>query len=101
GYAVGQSGLVARTADHGRTWGYVKTPVDGNLFGVDSFADGQVIAVGQRVALRSTDNGATWNPIRALDFSINWYTGLGHAASAAAGEVIAVGHSGRVLRLAP
>lgn len=101
GYAVGQSGLVARTADHGHTWAYVKTPVDGNLFGVDSFADGQVVAVGQRVALRSTDNGVTWNPIRALDFSINWYTGLGHAASAAAGEVIAVGHSGRVLRLAP
>ena len=49
----------------------------------------------------SSDNGATWSPIRALDFSINWYTGLGHAASAAAGEVIAVGHSGRILRLAP
>lgn len=101
GYAVGQSGLVARTADRGHTWGYVKTPVDGNLFGVDSFADGQVVAIGQRVALRSTDNGASWNPIRALDFSINWYTGLGHAASAPAGEVIAVGHSGRILRLTP
>ncbi len=101
GYAVGQSGLVARTADRGQTWAFVQTPLDGNLFGVDSFANGQVVAIGQRVALRSTDNGATWNPIRALDFSINWYTGLGHAASAPVGEVIAVGHSGRILRLAP
>ena len=101
GYAVGQSGLVARTADRGLSWTNVPTPLDGNLFGVDSFADGQVVAIGQRVALRSTDNGATWNPIKALDFSINWYTGLGHAASAPAGEVIAVGHSGRILRMAP
>lgn len=101
GYAVGQSGIVARTADRGLTWAYVKTPVDGNLFGVDSFANGQVVAIGQRVALRSTDNGATWNPIRALDLSINWYTSLAHGGSAASGEVIAVGHGARILRLAP
>lgn len=101
GYAVGQSGLVARTADRGHTWTHVKTPVDGNLFGVDSFADGQVVAIGQRTALRSTDNGATWDPIRALDLSINWYTGLAHGGSAASGEVIAVGHGARILRLAP
>lgn len=101
GYAVGQSGIVARTANRGRSWAHVKTSLDGNLFGVDSFVDGQVVAIGQRVALRSTDNGATWNPIRALDFSINWYSSLGHPASAPAGEVIAVGHSGRILRMAP
>lgn len=101
GYVAGQSGLVARTTDHGHSWTYVKTPVDGNLFGVDSFANGQVVVIGQRTALRSTDNGETWNPIRGLDFSTNWYTGLGHAASAPAGEFIAVGHSGRIVRLAP
>lgn len=101
GYAVGQSGLVARTADNGHSWGYVKTPFDANLFSVDSFADGQVVAIGQRIAVRSPDNGLTWNRLDALDFNINWYTGLGHGASARAGEVIAVGHSGRILRLAP
>lgn len=101
GFAVGQSGIVARTADSGHSWAFVQTPLDGNLFGVDSFPDGQVVAIGQRVALRSPDNGATWTPIKGLDFHINWYVGLGHAASAPAGEVIAVGHSGRILRLTP
>jgi photosystem II stability/assembly factor-like uncharacterized protein len=101
GYAVGQSGIVTRTTDSGRTWAYEKMPIDGNLFGVDSFANGEVVAIGQRVAMRSRDNGVTWNPIQGLDFNINWYTSLGHAASAPSGEVIAVGHSGRILRLTP
>lgn len=101
GYAVGQSGFVARTADGGLSWTALKTPVTGSLFGVASFADGQVVAVGQRVALRSHDEGATWNPIKALDLNLNWYSAMGYGTSARAGEVVAVGHSGRIISLIP
>lgn len=101
GYAVGQSGFVATTSNNGLNWTALKTPVTGSLFGVASFTDGQVAVVGQRTALRSHDAGASWDPIKALDLDLNWYSALGYGASAHAGEVIAVGHSARILRLAP
>ena len=101
GYAVGQSGLTVRTSNGGLSWSLLTTPVTGNLFGVESTPDGQVVAIGQRVAMRSQDNGQTWESINALDLSLNWYTGMSRSASAPAGEFIAVGHSGRVIRLAP
>ncbi|WP_420467499.1 WD40/YVTN/BNR-like repeat-containing protein [Panacagrimonas sp.] len=101
GYAVGQAGLVVRTNNGGRTWAPLKTPTNGSLFGVESAHDGHVMVVGQRVALHSRDNGDTWRPVDALDLSLNWYTALGRGASMPAGEFIAVGHSGRVIRLAP
>jgi len=101
GYAVGQSGLLIKTADSGVTWADVEAPTTSNLFGVDSFADGTVVVVGQRVGLRSRDNGATWQPIKGLDLNLNWYAALAHSQQATAGEVIGVGHSGRVIRLVP
>ncbi|MGQ0621683.1 MAG: WD40/YVTN/BNR-like repeat-containing protein [Panacagrimonas sp.] len=101
GYAVGQAGLALRTSNGGMSWTPLKTPVTGSLFGVESTSDGQVAVVGQRVALRSSDNGDNWVSVNALDLTLNWYTGIGRSASAPAGEFIAVGHSGRVIRLAP
>lgn len=101
GYAVGQSGLVARTQNNGQTWTHVPTPSEGNLFAVTSTADGNVVVVGQRAGLRSTDGGASWNALKALDLALNWYASVSHAASASGGEVIAVGHGGRIIKLAP
>lgn len=101
GYAVGQSGFVARTTDNGLSWQVSQTPVTGSLFGVASFPNGQVVAVGQRASLRSTDAGVSWRPIEGLDFALNWYSSVGHSHSAPEGEFIAVGHSARILRLNP
>lgn len=101
GYAVGQSGMALRTNNNGLSWSLLQTPVDVSLFGVESSPDGQVVAIGQRVALRSADGGQSWAPINALDLSLNWYTGISRSASAPAGEFISVGHGGRVIRLAP
>lgn len=101
GYAVGQSGLVVKTTDSGASWADSPAPTTGNLFGVDSFADGTVVVVGQRVGLRSRDNGVNWEPIKGLDLNLNWYSALAHSQQAVAGEVIGVGHSGRVIRLVP
>ena len=101
GFAVGQSGLVVRTENGGRTWSQVPTSSAATLFSVTSTADGRVTAVGQRVGLRSLDGGATWNSLTALDLTLNWYSSVTHAESAPSGEVIAVGHSGRIIRLSP
>ena len=101
GYAVGQSGFIAQTKDSGATWTELPTPTKGNLFGVDSFPDGQVVIIGQRVGMRSRDQGQTFQPITGLDLNLNWYTSLGHSDQAAAGETLGVGHSGRVIKLVP
>ncbi|MDZ4078440.1 photosystem I reaction center subunit IX [Hydrocarboniphaga sp.] len=101
GYAVGQSGLIVRSTDNGMTWSDLPAPTTSNLFGVDSFADGQVVVVGQRVGMRSRNQGQSWEPIGGLDLNLNWYSALGHSEQAASGEVIGVGHSGRVIRLVP
>lgn len=101
GYAVGQSGLVVRTDNNGMSWKVVPTPSTASLFAVALGTNGYVTTIGQRVGLRSADGGATWTPIDVLDVTLNWYSALARPASAPSGEVIAVGHSGRVLRLAP
>lgn len=101
GYAVGQSGMVARTQNNGASWTNVPSGTEGNLFAVTSTPDGNVTAVGQRVGLHSRDGGATWNALRVLDLTLNWYASVSHAASAPGGEVIAVGHGGRVIKLSP
>lgn len=101
GYAVGQSGLAVRTQDGGRSWTHTPTPTTASLFSVASTPDGQTLVVGQRAALRSIDGGKSWTPLNVLDVALNWYTSVAHVSSAAAGEFIAVGHSGRIIRLAP
>jgi len=101
GYAVGQSGLVVKTADGGKSWTYLPSPTQGSLFSVASTPDGQVTAIGQRVGLHSRDGGATWSALTMLDIPLNWYSSVTHVPSAPSGEVIAVGHSGRVIRLSP
>ncbi len=101
GYAVGQAGFMLHTTDSGLTWQEMPAPAPSNLFGVDSFDNGEIVVVGQRVGVRSRDGGKTWAPITGLDMNLNWYAAVAHSEQAAAGEVIGVGHSGRVIRLVP
>lgn len=101
GFAVGQSGLALRTQNGGLSWQRLETGVEGSIFAVTSFANGDVVAVGQRVGVRSRDNGRTWALMGDLDLDLNWYASVSHAASARSGEVVAVGHSARVVSLVP
>ncbi len=101
GYAMGQSGLAVRTENGGLSWTHVPTPTTASIFAVASTPDGQVLAVGQRVGLRSSDGGKSWESLKVLDLSLNWYSSVTHVSSASAGEFIAVGHGGRIVRLAP
>jgi photosystem II stability/assembly factor-like uncharacterized protein len=100
GYAAGQDGLIIMTADGGKTWAQLDAHSPASLFDIDSTPDGHVYAVGMRSGLFSADAGKTWQSIKALDLSLNWYSGLGHGSGAVGDSMIAVGHSGRVLELA-
>lgn len=97
GFAVGQAGLLLKTEDLGATWTPVQAPTTGNLNSVDSLSNGSVIAVGMRTAVRSDDDGRTWTEMRDFDFHLNWYSGV--SADVGTGDVLAVGHSARIVRL--
>tara|TARA_R110000772_G_scaffold213576_1_gene324128 strand:- start:21314 stop:22324 length:1011 start_codon:yes stop_codon:yes gene_type:complete len=100
GYAVGQAGLVIRTDDAGLTWRPLSTPTKGSFFAVTNIDSEKVFAVGQRVAMKSNNGGASWTIFEPIDLSLNWYSGLAHAESSEGG-VVAVGHSARILSLTP
>lgn len=100
GYAAGQSGLIVSSVDSGKTWTQLDSQSEASLFDIAPTQDGHVVAIGMRSGLVSADAGKTWQPLKALDVSLNWYSGLGRGASTPDGSVIAVGHSGRVLELA-
>lgn len=99
GYAAGQDGLIIMTSDGGKTWTQLDTHSEASLFDVESTPDGHVFAVGMRTGLVSADAGKTWEPLKALDLSLNWYSGLARGAGTGEDSMIAVGHSGRVLAL--
>ena len=97
GFAVGQAGLLLKTTDGGRSWRRLTTPASGNLHAVVSASDGAVVVVGMRVALRSHDEGATWEVLEGLDLALNWYSDV--AAASGTGQPVAVGHSARIIRI--
>lgn len=96
GYAVGQEGTVARSTDGGETWTDLSTGVDANLLGVHADDSGQIVAPGMRHMIYSNDDGETWQQVTAGDVNENWYMG---ATVAGDGSVLAVGHTGRIIRI--
>lgn len=96
GFAVGQDGAVLRTTDGGQTWTSLKTPTSGNLLGVWSTESGEVTVSGMRYMIVSDDDGASWRMVADAEVNTNWY---GKMAATDSG-VLAVGHSGRVIRVA-
>ena len=95
GFAVGQDGAVLRTTDGGLTWTILETPTSGNLLGVWSTADGQATVSGMRYMIVSDDDGESWRPVTDAEVNTNWY---GKMAATGSG-IVAVGHSGRVIRV--
>lgn len=75
GYAVGQDGEVLRSQDGGLTWQKLEVGSSANLLGVWS-GQGEVVVIGIRELLRSSDDGETW--IRATDVKVvrTWYQGI-------------------------
>jgi photosystem II stability/assembly factor-like uncharacterized protein len=107
GYAVGQEGLVTKTADGGLTWAKVSVPTNANLLGVWS-GNSEVVAVGIRQLLRSSDDGATFTPTEDLNIVRTWFQGVAAGvAESKAGEkgflrqqsVYIAGHRGTIARV--
>lgn len=96
GFAVGQDGAVLRTLDGGESWTSLDTPTSGNLLGVWSTEDGEATVSGMRYMIVSDDDGESWRPVADVEVNTNWY---GKMVASASG-IIAVGHSGRVIRVA-
>ena len=107
GYAVGQEGLVMKTADMGLTWATIDTKSTANLFGVWSSKQGEVVITGQRALLRSSDGGASWTSSTDLEIARNWFVPIaaGEESMKAPGgemasQVIYIGgYMGRIARL--
>ncbi|WP_169577633.1 WD40/YVTN/BNR-like repeat-containing protein [Sinimarinibacterium sp. CAU 1509] len=97
GYAVGQEGVIVKTDDDGRTWRKLESGTGASLQGVHVESDGRVLAIGIRELIESRDSGTTWRHIDGEDIATEWYQGL--ASPASGSMTLAVGHSGRVLRI--
>lgn len=97
GFAVGQSGAIFRTDNDGREWSRLESTTSDNLFGVESTDAGRVTVIGMRRALRSDNNGRTWQALTAGDLNTDWYSDIS-LVEGGGGPIIA-GHSGRIMRL--
>jgi photosystem II stability/assembly factor-like uncharacterized protein len=107
GYAVGQRGTVLRTTDDGLTWTPLATPTESNLLGVWSSAVDDLVVVGIREMLRSSDGGATFVASDDPRITRSWYQALatdtkkrgsGPTVDAKA-EVYAAGEGASITRL--
>jgi len=107
GFAVGQEGLVMKSADMGATWETLNPNSNANLFGVWSSKQGEVVVTGQRALLRSSDGGSTWTSSTDTEILRNWFIPIaaGEAGmQAPGGEMVSqviyiAGHTGRIARL--
>ncbi|MEZ4391722.1 MAG: hypothetical protein R3A48_11545 [Polyangiales bacterium] len=95
GLIVGRDGITLRTSDHGATWQRVRHAFNDGLFGVWGLSDGRAWACGVGgTVLHSSDHGATWQKLpqtHPQDLFAVWSD---------AGETLAVGRAGTLLRAA-
>ena len=107
GYAVGQEGLLLKTFDNGLSWERLESGTNSNLLGVWT-GQSEVVTVGIRTLLRSSDDGATFIP--ADDYSIirTWFQGVDAGVTEVkAGDkgflrqqfVYIVGHQGTIAKV--
>jgi photosystem II stability/assembly factor-like uncharacterized protein len=72
--AVGERGIIVRSADHGTTWKQIPSPVDITLASVTFETSQRVWAVGQAASiLRSDDGGKTWKVVRYKPSDLRYY----------------------------
>lgn len=96
GYAVGQAGLILRTADRGETWTQVGSGTGAILLGVTALDGGKVMITGMREMLMSQDDGQSFARLAGADVSPYWYSGIAHTQAQSA--IVFVGEAGRIIR---
>ena len=106
GFAVGQDGEVLRSRDAGVTWDRLDAGSTANLLGVWS-GQGEVVVVGIREMLRSSDDGDTWTRSEDLGVVRTWYQGVDAGVAETEGgngflrtqAVYVVGYNGTISKI--
>lgn len=90
---VGESGTLAKSADHGETWQAMQSPYAGSLFGALQLQNGDILIYGMRGNLwLSSDGGQTWTRRdTATTFAFNG------AIELKSGRILVFGNSGLLL----
>ena len=96
-FAVGQTGELLISADGGTSWSTCTSQTKMNFLGVSAAPNGQVVVSGMRVMMRSQNGGMTWDPVIEGDTLTDWYQAVRTAPDT--GQIMAVGHSGRIIRI--
>ncbi len=99
GLIAGLGGVVLRSDDGGRNWGYRKIDRKQALFSVGSVEGGRAVTVGEKGLVRvSVDNGQTWRPPGKGDVP-EIFTFMRDIAFSPSGRVgFIVGQTGRIMR---
>ncbi len=96
-YAVGQSGEVLISTDNGEKWFRNKANTTSNFLGVTAAPGGRVVITGMRVMASSSNGGVNWKFIEEGDTTTDWYQAVRTEQNT--GQVMAVGHAGRIIRI--
>lgn len=96
-FAVGQTGELLVSSDGGTTWSGCTSQTAMNFLGVSASPSGQVVITGMRVMMRSLNGGMTWDPVVEGDTTTDWYQAVRTAPDS--GQIMAVGHAGRIIRI--
>ena len=105
GFAVGQEGVVLKSTDGGNQWTGIDVGTEANLLDVWASPEGEVVVVGMRVLLRSSDMGANWTRASGRSVERSWYQALAAGVAVATEKntsirserVYAVGQTGNVV----
>jgi photosystem II stability/assembly factor-like uncharacterized protein len=91
-YAVGNGGIVWRSADHGETWNATQLPSTEDLFAIVCTPEQNLYAVGERGVLYQSSDGQSWRKLESKT------TQMLHAAFFDSGELYVLGAFGAILR---
>ena len=107
GYAVGQDGVMLRSRDAGHSWERLDTGSRGNMLDVWASPEQEVVVVGIRTLLRSSNGGDSWTSANNRSVERAWYQALAPGIVSQQGDevtlheqrIYAVGQMGKIVTI--